>query len=424
MTGFHYEYGASSAKRWTSCLASPRQCAKCPPGQDSEWGDEGRLAHDVGAFCLTWRTYAEVKQFEAYQGDVTQAVRSVNVYLEHIYDILRKYPDAVLRIENQVPMPSAVVPGRIGGTYDARIYIPSLRWLIILDYKHGAGIFVSEEDNLQMEMYAIASLFEMTEPVTRVTTTIVQPRSWQAGGGVRDHEVSIDALLVRHAWFEQKAGETLADDAPFCPTPDNCRWCPAGGYGVCPVAQQSLTRVLQVSNIRDVAVQGMPDVNRMSIEQMSYIMANEALVSALLKNVRMTATGLARNGKPFPGWKMVLGQQERAWYGDKLPIAQALMTLLGKTLDELMPRELITLTEAENLLVDLFRSSVTIVDGEAKKAFKIRQNQASQLAKETLAMYTLKEPRGQPRLVPLSDPRPALETSVPHFAGQINTEGL
>lgn len=424
-SGFHFEYGASSAKRWTSCLASTRLCAMCPPGQDSEWGEEGTIAHDLASTCLSYGlSVAELRKANAKITD--EMAQSVQVYLDYIYGVLRQYPDAILRVENQVAVPSAVVPGRMGGTYDARIYIPSLGWLIVIDYKHGAGIFVSEEGNLQMEMYEIASLWEMDEPVRRVTGVIVQPRSFVAGGAVREHDIDISALIERHAWFDRKALASLDPNAPFEPTPDNCRWCPAGGYGMCPVAIKGALAVLnpEATDFGDLAVKGLPDPLKMDVNQMSYIMANEKQVLALFKNVRMTATGMARNGTDFPGWKMVLGDAERAWHGDPMNTAAILMTLLGKSLDDVMPRSLITITQAENLLVDFFRNGVTRQSGETKRAFKFRQNEAARLARETLALCTLREPRGSPRLVPLSDPRTALETSVPLLAGQINTEGL
>jgi hypothetical protein len=48
----HDEYGASSAKRWTSCLRSVALCAQAPPSQDSEWGDEGKMAHELRSFVV------------------------------------------------------------------------------------------------------------------------------------------------------------------------------------------------------------------------------------------------------------------------------------------------------------------------------------------------------------------------------------
>ena len=162
----------------------------------------------------------------------------------------------------------------------------------------------------------------------------------------------------------------------------------------------------------------------MSIERMLFWLANEDKINALMKNIRMTATGWVRNGQEIPGWKLVLGQMERRWHGDHKVIAETLCAMTGKTMDEIMPPTLITLTQAENMVVDQFRSKVIPETGETKKAHKLRLNEASQLAHEALAFLTLKEPRGAPRLVPVSDARPALETAVPHFAGQINVEGL
>jgi len=420
----HDEYGASSAKRWTSCLGSVRLCAKCPPSQDSEWGDEGRVAHDLAELCLREgiRDAAVVSAFKGMEIPA-EMHRAVQMYLDHIYDLLDSNPGAVLRVENRVKVPSAVVPNKMGGTYDARVYLPATKTLHIVDYKHGAGIYVSEEDNLQMQVYAIASIFEMVDPVVNVVTTIVQPRSFMAMGAVRSAEYDVATLIAKHAWFEERAYLTLDPNAPLVPTDDNCRWCTAGGYGVCPVAEKTAIAMFDpnAKSMRDIVL---PDAKTMSVETMSYLLVNEKLFTAILKNVRMTATGWVKQGNDFPHFKLALGNMEREWYGDKMKIAQTLMIMLNKTLDEVMPRQLITLTEAENQLVDMFRSGIVQRGDETKKAFVGRQNEASQLARETLAMHTLKSPKGGPRLVPLTDPRPALETSVPHLAGHVNLKGL
>jgi len=422
----HYEYGASSAKRWTSCLASVRLNKKCPPSADSEWGVEGRDAHELLEQCLV-HGVRNASEYVGVSPNVTpEMARAVQVCLDYVYEICAEHPDAIVSIENKLRVPSSVVPDRMGGTYDVRIYIPSLKWLIIVDYKHGAGIYVEEEDNLQMEMYDIASIWSMSEPVARVTNTIVQPRSWVAGGAVRSADVTVERLLWRHNWFEEKAKLTLDPDAPFAPTPENCRWCPAGGYGLCPAVTAVAVATLnsEAKSFEDLNVVGLPDGTKLSIARMAFMLSNEALVTALFKNARMTATGFVRNGGDFPGFKMVMGTPERAWYGTPEVIAQQLMVLLNASIDEVFPRSLITITEAQNRLTDLFRHGLVQEPGETKKAFKVRQNKASEMAVEALAYMTLREPRGGPRLVPISDPRPALNTSVPHFAGQINLEGM
>lgn len=425
----HDEYGASSAKRWTSCLRSVALCAQVPPSQDSEWGDEGRAAHAVLEVCLgagIRKVRLEGADEVNAAGDVPltpEMARAVQVALDYIYKILDANPGATLSVENRVKVPSFAVPGRMGGTLDVRIYLPQWKWLHIIDYKHGAGIFVSEEDNLQMDMYAIASLFEIGEPVERVTTTIIQPRSFQAMGAIRQAERPIVDLLNRWAWFDERAELTKDPNAPLAPDPDNCRWCTAGGYGICPVAERTLLAMFD-PNAKSMREMKLPDGKVLSPEQASYVLANEKLVTALLKNIRMTWTGFVKNGGDFPGWKLVLGDASRAWHGDHATIAATLMQWLGKSIDEVYPRQLIGVTEAENLIVDYYRNAVTREDGETKKSFTVRQNEASKLAREALAMLTLKEPRGQPRLVPLSDVRTALETSVPHLAGQINLDGL
>lgn len=414
MTGepAHYEYGASSAKRWTSCSASVALSAGLA-SVDSEWGEEGAWAHWILEQHLAngWR---EVKVPVNAPVDMQ---RSIQRCVDYVFSIIDANPGAILSVENKLRVHSRVVPGRMGGTYDARVYCPIDQHVYIIDYKHGAGIHVSEENNLQMKMYALASLQNMQEPVSRVTVAIVQPRSWEAGGGVRPKEIeNLGELVSFFAWLEERAAATLVPNPAFAPTEDNCRWCSAGGYGRCPVVKQKALAVLSpgANSFQDVVDNGLPDPRKMDAATLGFIMANQKLIKAFLKNVEMTATHLARQNVDIPGQKLVLPRADRAWFGDREEIIATLILLTGKTRDDICPPTMIGVTEAQSLVVDYMRA---MMPGATVK-------ESSRLANEALAMLTLKVSSGQPRLASISDPRPRIETSVPFIAGALNLEGL
>lgn len=433
----HADYGASSMERWTSCLGSPRLCADLP-SYDTEWSADGSTAHGLMHHCLLFRerdatnfvdVIVEPIQGKRFGPIVHEQARNVQVILDYIYEILDRYPDAILSVEHRVHIPSSAVPGRMWGTCDVRIYVPSIRWLFVIDYKHGVGIFVDINENKQLMFYGTGALWECIQndqAVQGITLSIVQPRSFSdAAGGIRDKDFTPADLFAFHSEAERAAYATLDPAAPLVPSPDNCRWCAAGAAGRCPaVERKAVTLVGQ--EIRQITAASLPDPKTLSFETMLAVLDARKLLVGWMKSVYECAVGYARAGNSFPQRKMVWTAAKRVWdeqthKGDD--IAQQLSIYTGRALDEVYPRQLVGITEAENAMVDAFRSAIVREPGESKKAFTARQNKASELARHTMAMLTIKKPGGGMELVPLSDPRPAIDNATALF-NNVNMEGL
>lgn len=433
----HAEYGASSMDRWTSCLGSSRLCTGLP-GYDTEWSEDGKAAHKLIEICLKSGVsdasgfLNHALEFEPGKSTVIDAehVRNVNVLLAYVSDVVSRYPDAQVSVEHRVHIPSNAVPGRMWGTCDVKIYVPSIAWLFIIDYKHGVGISVTVHDNKQLRFYGLGALWEHMlagDAVAGVTLAIVQPRSLSTqGGGVKDIDITTAELFAFHNYAEDRAYATLDAHAPLVPHPDYCRWCPAAGHGRCPVIERTALAVVggQLKSVSEINKETLPDPKNLSFDQMSAILDARPLLIALMKQVYETAIGFARQGGYFPGRKLVFTGSRRHWYGDEAEIADQLMMFTGKTIDEVYPRTLIGITEAENAMVDAFRLGLTKQPDETRATFKARQDDASQLARETMALLTHKKPSGGVELVPVSDPRPAIDGAATYFAGRINMEGL
>jgi hypothetical protein len=96
---------------------------------------------------------------------------------------------------------------------------------------------------------------------------------------------------------------------------------------------------------------------------------------------------------------MVEAQARRKWYGKDEDVAAKLMELTGAQLDDVMPRKLIGITDADKLA----------------KAAAQRQNpelsakQASEQATKQLANLTDKSTSGKLVLVETTDKRPAVD---------------
>lgn len=433
----HANYGASSMERWTSCLGSPRLCAGLP-SYDTEYSVDGTVAHTLAAWCLTW----DERNASAFVGVVIEPMigektppitaeqaRGVQVILDHVYGVLESFPSAQLRVEHRVRIPSSAVPGQMYGTCDVFIYDPVSRRIWIIDYKHGAGIHVDIKDSKQLKFYALGSLWECIangQAVEGITIAIVQPRAFsEVGGGVREQDITVAELFEFHVYAEDRAFATLAPDAPLVPDPKYCRWCSAGAAGVCPAVIGAATALVGVNTLQELSTTPLPNPKGLSFEKMNAILDAWPLVSAWYRSVLDCAMGYAREKGGFPGRKLVYSLPRREWdltTHTADDIATALMIYTGRSLDEVYGRSLIGITEAENAVVDARRAALVRASKESKRAFTARLNAASEKAREDLAMYMIKKPKGSLQLVPLSDDRPAVD-GAQLFKG-VNMEGL
>lgn len=420
----HAEYGMSSLDRWTSCLGSIKRCAGLP-SFDNEWSAEGTLAHKHLQACLL------TAQRTADSFPETPSIQSaVQVALDYVFSILDKHPDAEMFVEQRVAIPTQAVPGRMWGTADVVIYIPSLCWIFVIDYKHGVGIFVDTAKSKQLRGYGVGAMamFE-GRPIKGVTLAIVQPRSYSEHGGIRPHDITTTELFYFHNFMEDKAYATLDPDAPIMPTPDNCRFCPAGGAGTCEAVHQTALAIVggELQSVRDISKATLPEPSKLPLDRIIAIMSLSKLMTGFLKNCKEFAVGFARAGNVVPGFKLVFSQSRRGWnltlYTAE-QIAHQLALLTGKTYEECHPRTLPGITEAENMVIDAFRSGLQRYAGESQKSFTVRQNKASEMASEAMALLTLKQPGGGIDLVPIGDPRAPVDGAATYFAGIVNMEGL
>lgn len=423
----HALYGASSAKGWTSCAGRIGLCANAPPSFDSEWSVDGKIAHALLAKMFEAREdvaanyIGSVITYEGEGKEMTAGVidedhaRAVQVCLDYVYGLIEGHDDAVVWIEQRLQIPSQVVPNQMWGTVDVVVYLPSIKTLYVPDYKHGVGIFVDEVDNMQIKFYALGALYAINAPVDRVVGVIVQPRSFQLGGAVREVDIGIDELLKFFDFLEERAAASLEDNAPFKPSADYCRWCPAAT--ICKAYEEFSLTPTGAASLAELQIALLPVPANMPLDRVVMALQARPFVSGWFKTMYELGMGYARRGYDVPGYKVVAGQATRAWYGEHPEIAESLALISGLPVDRFYPRQLIPLTEAEKIVTDAFRQGVVREHKETKKAFGARQNKASELAHEFMAQMTLKEPRGQMTLVPTTDPRPRLDPAASNFDG-------
>ena len=435
----HSVYGASSAKRWTSCLASPRMCEEAPPSFDEEWTRDGKIGHALLEWLLKWAAEGRPDTAARHVGnpivyDVVDGVelrgvvkpetaRAVQLAADYVLELIEQDPDAKLWLETMVVIPSTVVPNRMFGTADIIIYLPSKKRLWAIDYKHGAGIKVDVHENMQLWFYALGALLilmDMGLPVAEVWTAIIQPRSFSLDGAVKPEQVSVANLFRFWGYLDERAELTLDDDAPFKPSADYCRWCPAAT--ICKAYEQFALSATGMASIEEIATKPLPAPKNLPLARVGLIKQAEPFIRGFLNANNTVALGAAYRGYDIPGSKLVQAEARRAWYGDHQQIAETLALVTGLSVDTFYPRTLIGITEAEQLVVTRFRETVVQEPKETKKSYNNRANKAAEMARELFAQVVLKEPGAKVTLAPITDPRPRVDAAASNFAGQINVD--
>lgn len=241
----HSTVGASSMYRWSACPGSVR-LSEGIVSKSSVYADEGSDAHALGAYCLTEGEDAAqwVDLPVNFEGrkftPTTEMAEAVQVYLDTVRGYLASDPGKgrngpILKVEQRFDL-SEVYPGCFG-TSDATIWLPKTQTLIVIDYKHGAGIPVpvvkGDVVNPQLQYYGLGALLASNYPAKRVRLVIVQPR---CGDGLpSEYEMDAVDLIDFRADLKAFAEATAQPDAPLVPG-DHCRFCPAAA--MCPALVQ------------------------------------------------------------------------------------------------------------------------------------------------------------------------------------------
>lgn len=409
----HKRFSPSQAERFFACHGSTNLLARVSVREESKWAKEGTDAHYVLEHALRngFRRAKEAHDdsdlwmFPLNTND-NYFYFSVQVALDYVYSILDEYPDAEMSLEQEVNVPCPSAPGEADGYNDIRIWIPNIKLLYVIDFKHGAGITKAAFGNKQLLQYGAGIVYHMAEKPEQTILTIIQPRAFHPDGATREYEVTEFDLLNYLDEMDQAIAANLREDAVLTVddngrTTDHCRFCDA--KTICPARE---TKALAVANnafrtVYDVKAPMLPTINEIDIDRLGFIRMYGPLLRKWLDDVDQHILELAKAGHHIPGTKLVEAQAKRQWYGDLDDVAKRLAALIGKPVDEVMSKKLIGIGDAEKLVVEAFKNRV----GRGKKA------QAAEAAKKTFAYFTLKQSSGALTLADETDPRPAIDRS-------------
>lgn len=220
---------------------------------------------------------------------------------------------------------------RAFGTADCVVVNPAIGLVEVIDLKYGAGKFVDVVDNVQLRMYALATLVTMKlTGITRVKITIVQPRI-AAAEPIRSEEFSaIDLMDWGHTLIEaaqrvRGAEQTFKDFgkdsvqfSTMLSAGGHCGWCRA--ITICPRVTAAAAERAKVVFAPVAAHQHLDPA--VLDEYLSWV---EPL-TAWIKAVDEMAYARANSGVKLEHWKLVQKRALRKWR-DESQVAAALEIL-------------------------------------------------------------------------------------------------
>ena len=287
----HSPIGASSMHRWAACPGSVRE-SRGKPNSQSWYAEEGTEAHAMGAAWLRGENFPQPATEEGWE-----MLSAVQEYVEYVNS--RREPGDVIFIEHRFDI-SAIHTGCYG-IADCVIWNPVKKHLIVIDYKHGAGLFINVIGNRQLKYYALGALVTCNFPVQTVEMVIVQPRIPTSDGVIRSQTINAIDLFDFAVDVNDFATATEQPDAPLI-SGEHCRFCPAAAS--CP----ELLKTTQLA----VATEFRNDLSY-DPQKLKLALDSRPAIQAWLKAVDEFAYNEAEAGRCPPGYKLVDKRPTRRW---------------------------------------------------------------------------------------------------------------
>jgi len=338
----HSKIGASSYSRWSKTHGGCPASVKLSEGlksTESEYAKEGTLAHEIAASFL--EKYFFNKEFSLPKRLPEDMVPAVKEYVEFVKtEALAAKASASsghVLIEHKFDL-SSVHPG-LFGTADAVIYNPIEKRLTVIDYKHGAGIPVEVEENLQLQYYGLGALLSTNYPCKEIELVIVQPRCEHPEGAIRKWKTDSIQLLDYAATLAEDAAHTEAENPAINPG-KHCRFCPAAAFRCTAIHEKALT--LARSEFKQEL--------SYDPEKLATALSHLPAIEAWIKQVREFAHAEAIHGRMPPGWKLVEKRATRKWKVEEEKIVEVMKEVTLRDANEFYDLKLKSPAQLEKFL--------------------------------------------------------------------------
>jgi hypothetical protein len=188
------------------------------------------------------------------------------------------------------------------------------RTLHVWDYKHGVGVVVEVENNVQC-MYYAAGLLEskgLWRTVDNVVLHIAQPRGFHRDGPIRSWSIDTNAL---DCWVDDMLIPAMnrAQASNDTASGSHCQFCP--------VRKRACPQLLQDSDELEALMKQV--VAELTNDQVARYMDLVATVKIAGTAAVQTAFARLNSGQVIPGYKLVAGRANRTWKDGAEPAIKA-----------------------------------------------------------------------------------------------------
>jgi hypothetical protein len=339
----------SSAERWTTCTASPKfifdNWDRIPKDDSTKYNTEGTTAHEVAAAFLEDRE-PDFKNTYKCPVPITKEMRRHGfAYMEYVRDLVK--PGGKVMVEQKLPL--WYMPER-NAMIDVGVINPDS--IHVVDYKYGAGVVVSPENNLQGAIYLQSLLFKLKiSAPPPLTIHIYQPRGRASeDGGSHIWKVDIDVYLKLIGQVTLAASAILngGPDLVFAPSPKACQWCPAKGF--CVARKEAFTKDVKTLEVIPAGEKHLPPVKAVSVAQLAAILKHKPAIIKWLEDAEEYALQHLSAGGTIPGYKLVTSRGGNRYWTNPAKAAKMLLENTHLRREEVIEEKVIGPGAAETLL--------------------------------------------------------------------------
>ena len=371
MPSHHALLSASSAARWSKCTPSAKLNASIEE-RASPYALEGTDAHSLCQYLVEKEygipTTDPTPDLSYYSPEMQECAE---IYLSTVNELMAKAKthclDPQILVEQRVRFDCWVPEGF--GTADCIILAD--KTLYVIDYKHGAGVLVEAEGNVQMKCYALGviAMFGDIYDVDSICMMIVQPRK----ENISSWTLSVEELLKwADEFLSPRAHLAYNGDGEFVAGP-HCQFCKV----------KATCRKRAEANL-EMAKHDFALADTLDDIEIAVILSKVDDLVSWANDVKEYALEQALAGTRYDGFKVVEGRATRK-YTDEDAVAFAVKDAGYNPYE----KKLLGVTAMSKLL--------------GKTKFE-----------DILGKYICK-PQGKPTLVPISDKRAEYNSAVSDF---------
>lgn len=203
----HATWSASSTERNWACPGALALTIGLPE-TTSEAADWGTCCHEVAENCL----FNPTRQADEYIGQTLKGkshsfevdeemAETAQMYVDYVRKRVADYKaetgqNALIFVEERFSLEALKPPFDAGGISDCTIIFPKWKLIETIDLKGGRGHVVEVIGNPQARTYSLGALMKhQGHDITRVMSTIVQPRAPHKDGRIRSETFHIADLV-------------------------------------------------------------------------------------------------------------------------------------------------------------------------------------------------------------------------------------